>query len=340
MKLPTLDIVIVNWNSGSALVRCLTSISAPHNAGFHLSRVCIVDNASTDNSLNGIEALAPRPVVYRNTSNLGFAAACNQGAHGSSADYLLFLNPDTRLTPDSLSVPTLFMEEKQNRRIGICGIPLLDDWGQPATCSAAFPSSLLLCAETCGLDRLIGRRFAAYGQTAGPTQRRRMVDQVIGAYFLVRASLFKELGGFDERFFLYYEEVDFSLRARAYHYTSCVVFGAVAYHTGCVSSNRVKDLSLFYLLRSKLQFAHKHFSIWGQVSVGICTLFLEPWARCLHGVCTKSTGTITNTIRAYAYLFQDFCADISHKAQGSLAPYCRAVVRPAFSKRTNTANGR
>lgn len=339
MRLPTLDIVIVNWNSGSALGQCLRSIGAARDAGFHLSRVCIVDNASTDNSLNDIEALAPRPVVYRNTSNRGFAAACNQGAHRSSADYLLFLNPDTRLTPASLSVPTRFMEEEESQRIGICGIPLLDDSGQPATCSAAFPSSLLLCAETCGLDRLIGRRFAAYGQTADPTQRR-TVDQVIGAYFLVRASLFKTLGGFDERFFLYYEEVDFSLRARACHYTSCVLLEAVAYHTGCVSSNRVKDLSLFYLLRSKLQFAHKHFSVWGQVSVGVCTLFLEPWIRCLHGVCTKSTGTITLTIRAYAYLLRDFWTVISRKAHGSPAPYCRAVVRPALSKRTNTANGR
>jgi GT2 family glycosyltransferase len=319
MKPTTLDIVIVNWNTGGALRQCLESITKTRNDGCRLLRVCIVDNASTDNSLDGIENLELPSVVYRNSANRGFAAACNQGALGSCADYLLFLNPDTRLTPASLSVPTGFMQQEENRRVGICGIPLLDDSGEPGTCCAAFPSALLLCAESCGLHQLIGRRFASYRCVADPAGRRRTVDQVIGAYFLVRASLFERLGGFDDRFFVYYEEVDFSLRALAGGYTSCVLLGTVAYHTGCVSSGLVKDLSLFYSLRSKLQYAHKHLSIGGQVSVGLCTLLLEPWFRCLHAVCTGSTGKLNTTIRAYAYLFQDFLARLSCKVHKSLA---------------------
>lgn len=283
-------------------------------------RVCIVDNASTDNSLDGIEDLDLPCVVYRNISNRGFAAACNQGAHGSSADYLLFLNPDTRLTATSLSVPTRFMEEPESQRVGICGIPLLDDSGEPGTCCAAFPSALFLCAESCGLQRLIGRqRFTSYRKAPHGFERRLTVDQVIGAFFLVRASVFENLGGFDERFFMYYEEVDFSLRALAIGYTSCVLFETVAYHTGCVSSSRVKDLRLFYLLRSKLQYACKHFSISGQLMVGTFTLLLEPGVRCLHGLCTKSTDSITTTIRGYSYLLRELLARLRRRVPRLLA---------------------
>jgi len=122
---------------------------------------------------------------------------------------------------------------------------------------------------------------------------------------LVRASLFETLGGFDERFFMYYEEVDFSLRALIHGYTSCILFEAVAYHTGNVSSNRIKDRRLFYLLRSRLRYTRKHFSIGGHLVVGIFAFLLEPWVRCLHGVLTKSTEAITTTIRGYRYLVED-----------------------------------
>jgi hypothetical protein len=319
VTLPTLDIVIVNWNTGRALRQCLESIIGSLDDGFHLLRVCIVDNASTDGSLDAIANLELPCVVYRNSSNRGFSVACNEGAHGSCADYLLFLNPDTRLTSTSLSLPIRFMQEEENQSTGICGIPLLDDAGEPGTCCATFPSAVLLCAESCGLQRIIGRRFAAYQKAAHVSQRRRTVDQVIGAYFLVRATTFQNLGGFDDRFFVYYEEVDFSLRALASGYTSCVLLETSAYHTGCVSSGRVRDLSLFYSLRSKLQYAHKNLSVGGQLSVGLFTLLLEPWFRCLHGVCTKSTDTITITIRAYIYLLQDVLATLSHRVHKSLA---------------------
>jgi N-acetylglucosaminyl-diphospho-decaprenol L-rhamnosyltransferase len=316
MGLPTLDIVIVNWNTGKALAHCLESIRGACHEGFQLLRVCVVDNASTDNSLDDIEDFTLPCVVHRNPSNRGFAAACNDGARGSSADYLLFLNPDTRLTPTSLFAPISFMEEPENQRVGICGLPLLDDSGQPGTCCAAFPSVLLLCAESCGLNRLFPRRFRSYPDGPRGVERHISVDQVIGAFFFVRATAFQTLGGFDDRFFMYYEEVDFSLRALTRGYTSCVLFDTFAYHSGGVSSNHVKDLRLFYSLRSKLQYAHKHFSAGGQLLVGMFTLLLEPGVRGLHGVCTTSDGSITTTIRGYSLLLRALLVRLCHKVPG------------------------
>jgi GT2 family glycosyltransferase len=84
------------------------------------------------------------------------------------------------------------------------------------------------------------------------------VDQLIGAFFVVRRSLFESLGGFDERFFVYYEEVDFSWRARQAGYSSVYLPGVHALHHGEASSGQVKGRRLFYLLRSRALYARKH----------------------------------------------------------------------------------
>ncbi len=100
-SVPTVSIIIVNWNSGGQLGKCLASIAATANDAYRIERIVVVDNASKDGSADGIEKRDLRVCVIRNPANRGFAAACNQGATGSEADYLLFLNPDTRLFPDS-----------------------------------------------------------------------------------------------------------------------------------------------------------------------------------------------------------------------------------------------
>ena len=241
--------------------------------------------------------------IFKNRSNRGFAAACNQGALGTHASYLLFLNPDTRLSPSSLTTAIAFMEEPQNQRIGICGAPLLDNSSQPSTCSASFPSPLSMCIESCGLSRLFGtQRFAAYSDAARPHGNHLIVDQVIGAFFLVRSAVFNLLAGFDERFFMYFEEVDFSLRAKASGHASCILFGSSVWHTGGVSSQQVKDLRLFYSLRSKLQYARKHFPPAGQLTVLIFTLLVEPIARCIQALNASKVITISATFRAYRHL--------------------------------------
>jgi len=109
--LKKLDIVIVNWNSGEQLKSCLESIVKTDKTGFELNKVVVVDNASSDNSLFGLEEIDLPLKIIRNSTNRGFAAACNQGAKESDADYLLFLNPDTVLFKDSLSKPIAFMEK-------------------------------------------------------------------------------------------------------------------------------------------------------------------------------------------------------------------------------------
>jgi GT2 family glycosyltransferase len=257
--LSRLDIVIVNWNTGHALRSCVESV--PHAPdGVVIQRIVVVDNASSDDSV-ALVADAPPPLeLIRNSLNRGFAAACNQGATGSTADYLLFLNPDTRLYPDTLSRTVAFMQAPEQQDVGICGIRLVDDDGHPTTAAARFPSLRSLFGEATALSRVLPWLFPPHLLSSRECETTRSVDQVIGAFFLIRRQVFEALGGFDERFFVYYEEVDLSLRARRHGHRSMYFSGAQAYHRGGLSSEQVKAMRLFYSLRSRLLYAFKHFS--------------------------------------------------------------------------------
>jgi N-acetylglucosaminyl-diphospho-decaprenol L-rhamnosyltransferase len=258
--MPTsLDIVIVNWNTGDALRDCLQSI-AEGAAGVTVARVVVVDNNSTDDSMALAAAAMPTAVLIRNTSNRGFGAACNQGAAGSDADYLLFLNPDTKVGPDTLRQTAAFLDDPAQHDVGICGIRLEGDDGQPTTSAARFPSPRVIFGQATGLARWLPALFPPHLLTAQECAGTRDVDQVIGAYFVMRRALFEALGGFDERFFVYFEEVDLSLRARLAGYRSVFFHGAKAYHKGGLSSDQVKAARLFYSLRGRLLYAWKHFS--------------------------------------------------------------------------------
>ena len=198
----TIDIIIVNWNSGRQLYSCLKSISGLNKDGFKLSRVVVVDNESTDNSINGLENLELPLEIIRNNENIGFAAACNKGARDSESDYLLFLNPDTKLFSNSLIGPLIYMEKSGNERVGICGTQLVDEKGVVQSTCARFPTLVHFISKILGLNQLFPKLFFSYYMTEWDHKENKIVDQVMGAYFLFRHSLFKYLDGFDERFFV------------------------------------------------------------------------------------------------------------------------------------------
>jgi GT2 family glycosyltransferase len=301
----SLDIIIVNWNTKAALAACLRSIEAAHREGIDLQRVVVVDNGSSDDSLSGLGEMALPLCIHKNPANRGFAAGCNQGAQDSNAEYLLFLNPDTRLTDQALQDPIHLMKQLQNSNLGICGIRLRDDRGSPTTCSARFPTLISMWLEGTGLHRRAPKHFVAHRQSELRSEVVK-VDQVIGAYFLVRRHVFDLLSGFDERFFVYFEEVDLSLRARNAGYWSCVVGNVTAYHTGCLSSDQVKDRRLFYYWRSRLIYARKHFTWPKRCGVLILTFVVEPSVRLLQAALFASIDGVLVTARAYVYLIQHF----------------------------------
>ena len=275
----SIDIVIVNWNSGEHTRDCIASIAAfPGKPGV-LGRVIVVDNASTDGSERGLGRGDIQVEVIRNDQNLGFAVACNQGVRLAQSASVLFLNPDARLIEDALTTCKAFLEAPENARVGILGIQLLDEDRRLQRSCARFPTPGRVVAQTVGLDRLFPRLFPPHFLVEWDHGETRPVEQVIGAFLLIRRPLFEELGGFDERFFVYYEDVDLCLRARKAGWDNVYFAGARAIHVGGGSSDRVKAHRLFYNLRSRILFATKHFGSTSMVCTVAATLLLEPAAR-------------------------------------------------------------
>lgn len=302
MSFQSIRIIVVNWNAGKMLHDCIRSIELADRTSYEIERIVIVDNASKDGSLDDL-ASATLPIdIVKNTDNVGFAKACNQGALGSPADCLLFLNPDTRLFSDSLRVPLHFMQDPLHHGIGICGIQLLDEAGSVSRSCARFPTPLTFYSAMLGLERLLARtgHFMREWDHAASAP----VDHVIGAFFLVRRRLFEDLHGFDERFFVYLEDLDFSLRARRRGQLSYFLANAQAFHKGGGTSEQVKAARLFYSLRSRLLYGFKHFSRPQATLLALATLVIEPITRLTFALLRGAIPAAAQTVQAYWMLYR------------------------------------
>lgn len=250
------SIVIVSWNVKSYLIDCIASILR-HPAAC-TSEIIVVDNASTDGTAAAVNEQFPSVRVMANAGNTGFARANNQGAAAAAGEYLFILNPDTLLLPDTLTALVAFMN--RNPDIAMCGPRVLNDdrtiqrsvRGFP-TWSAAFGRYTFL--KYLGLfkgslERWRCRRFDYAAQAD--------VEQLIGAALLIRRTVFERLGGFDERFFMYYEEVDLCRRLNEQGlrvvYTPC----AEMIHLGGKSAKQVPAKKRFMTLESLLLYLRKH----------------------------------------------------------------------------------
>lgn len=293
------SVVIVNWNAGPQLVACINSV-AKYGGGL-VGQVTVVDNGSVDGSEGCIESL-PNVTLFRAGTNLGFGKACNIGATQTESEYLLFLNPDATLYADTLPRVLAFMQDPANSKVGICGVQLFDEAGQVSRSCARFPSAVSFVAHAIGLDRFfprLGRFMPEWDHT-----QTRQVDHVIGAFFLVRRELFNAVHGFDERFFVYLEDLDFSYRAHQAGWRSMYLADVQAFHAGGGTSKQVKAHRLFYSLRSRLLYAFKHFSWLGAFAVLLATLLLEPLSRSALALFRHSWSSLKETWVAYAMLWR------------------------------------
>lgn len=295
------DIVIVNWNSGHFLRDCINSIRA-FGRGV-VRRVVVVDNGSEDKSLDIDGAGLPLDIVCAG-ENLGFARACNLAASRCAAPFILFLNPDALLMEGALDKCVTFMESGAAAQVGICGARLLDEHGNTQRHCAKFPVWRTYLGRTIGLDGFFPKVFPSNFMREFDHLTSRRVDQVIGAFFLVRRSVFEELGGFDERFFVYLEDLDFSLRAMRAGWSTWYLADAVAFHKGGGTSQRVKAMRLCYSLRSRMLYAMKHFPKSQALAVILLTLFVEPFTRLIRAALRTSGQEGWDTLRGYAMIWK------------------------------------
>ncbi len=211
MTKPELSIVIVSWNVKDLLKKCLLSIDK-HKNKLDLE-IIVVDNASRDGTVEMLKQEFPSIKLITNSNNLGFAAANNQGILRSQGEYLLLLNPDTEVIKDSLEKMLKFIGIRPP--IGILGCKHLNpDWTlQPSV--RRFPGFWAIFFILTKIYKIFPNIPPVYYYFAQDFNYKiaQPVDQVAGSCMLIRRQVIEEIGLFDEKFFIWFEEVDLCKRA-------------------------------------------------------------------------------------------------------------------------------
>ena len=250
----SLCIVIVSYNVCDLLRDCLRTLSD--------QRVIVVDNASSDGTAAMARSEFPAVELIANASNRGFAAACNQGITASAKDFILILNPDTLVTPAALQALLDVMQAFP--RAGACGPRILNPDGSLQPSCRLFPTLPRLLLDEFGLGKLFPRSkfFGGYRLTWWAHDRFREVDQLMGAALLLRRAALEQVGAFDERFFMYFEEVDLCLRLHNAGWKVLFVPDARVMHHGGRSARQVLPEATLYRYRSLGAFYRKHYPAW------------------------------------------------------------------------------
>jgi GT2 family glycosyltransferase len=207
-----LSIIVVSYNTKDILRHCLECIKIHARNISH--EVLVVDNASTDGSSNMVEEEFDWVNLIRMPENKGFAGGNIPGMKKAAGRYILLLNSDAFLNEGVLSDTISFMDD--HKKAGILGCRLIDQDGTPQPSARMLPSPLNKFLQITGLaahfprSRFFGRADFTWWDHSTP----RSVGWVVGAFFLIRRETLEELGFLDDRYFLYFEEVDYCLSAR------------------------------------------------------------------------------------------------------------------------------
>ncbi len=209
-KMKTVSFVIVTWNSENHIKDCLASVKS---LSYPLKEIIIADNGSSDKTLSVIKENFPEVKILTFPHNPGFGFACNRGAEISKGDILFFLNPDTKILSDELSKAVDFVSSNEK---SVLGFKLLWENGKFQDSYARFFSVFHSVLELFEFHYYFGKnpfnRYVNYDFKV--FDKIAEVDWVVGAAFMIGKDFFKNIGGFDEKFFMYFEENDLCRRAR------------------------------------------------------------------------------------------------------------------------------
>jgi len=262
-----LSIVVVNWNVRDLLRRCLASIyksSAPR------LEVIVVDNASSDGSAEMVRADFPAVALFSNTENVGFPAGNNQGFAAARGRYVMTLNPDTEIVGDALAEMTAYLDA--HRDVGALGPQLLNSDGSVQSSRRRFPTFATALFESTWLQGIAPRgvlaRYYVDDQPADVTQE---VDWVTGACVLVRRDALGSVGGFDEAFFMYSEELDWCRRIKSAGWKIVYLPAAKVIHHVGKSSEQAAAARHIHFQASKVRYFKKHH---GRFAGGVLQVFL------------------------------------------------------------------
>jgi GT2 family glycosyltransferase len=263
----TVSVIIVNYNGGELLIQAIASFQQWVKATSY--EIILVDNASRDGSVERVKQLLPQVNVLLLENNVGFGRANNAGARAAQGKYLLFLNSDTIIREDMLTPLVSFLEEHESA--AVVGPKLLNPDGTIQLSYGNEPGILGEAQSKQCRRKLESKHPHVRQSIEQKLLRQQEVDWLTGAAMLVRRSVFDSLGGFDEDYFMYFEDADFCTRVRKAEYKVVYFPETSLIHIGGKSVETISDTIAVEYRRSQLLFYHKHRNIFSR---GIVRVYL------------------------------------------------------------------
>ena len=304
-----LSIIIVNYNTHEYLEKCLNSIlNFLINNKFE---ILVVDNNSPDRRIEGLKIKFPEISFFFLDENKGFGAGCNYAAARSAGKYLLFINPDIEFTNDPVSSMIRFMEDNENA--GACSGLLLDEENKPSYNFNDFPdySWELKNAYGIGVDKAI-KRLLANPNITGPGKKPFEVDWFHGAFLLIKKNIFDMVNGFDEKIFLYYEDVDIQKKIKDLNYkVYCLPLESVRHFTqSSVRTKEGRKVYYYYMHLNKLYYMNKHFGLFKRIFIRInyiagyvIRIILLPFRKKFRGRLMEKSGHYFLILKLYLFRY-------------------------------------
>ncbi len=278
---PILSIVIVPYNCKDQIDVTLDAVY--HSQTTYSYEVILVDNDSRDGTREMIREkylsnpeIAAKTTLIENT-NEGFGKGNNRGLAVAKGDYILLLNPDTKLAPDNLQVMIEYMKAHPN--IGMATSKLIKadgelDWA----CRRSEPDPKVSFFRLSGLQYLFPKKFGTYNVMSKNIDEPAEVDAISGAYMMMTRECHRRVQGFDEDFFMYGEDLDLCYRVRKAGYKIMYYPATYCYHFKGQSSKKVSTFSLFHFHNAMWIYYKKHYQHKYNVFLG-AFIYLAIWGR-------------------------------------------------------------
>lgn len=318
-----MTLIVVTYNSEDEIAACLQSIRDQQTT---FSReVVVVDNASRDGTVRRVQEDAPEVHLVANTINVGFGAANNQALRVSRGRFILLVNPDSVLQPGAVQSMVDYVEA--HPECGICGGLLMDEEKHIHPSARRFSNPLRKLLMMSGIQaRLRGQPWfkdADFGWFDHRTPLR--VDWVPGAFTLIRRELIDELGLFDERFFLYFEETDLCLRANRNGWEVHFVPDSVCIHVGGASSRKHASEAFDVAGSQVLKFRARSECLFYRKNFGVLAVWLNLGVELLwHGLRVflhRGGNETSQRKRIYSqFVFGELWRALKETRTGALCP--------------------
>lgn len=248
-----ISIIIVNYNTYGLVLQCIESVIK--NTSSILYEIIVVDNNSPNREIEDLNKVFPKVKLILNNDNSGFGIANNIGNKVANGKFIFLLNSDTIVLDNSIYELYKFMSE--NPHVGACGGNLYDEKFKPAPSFTRFMPSLISDLDSLFFNIISKVLYNGDIFHSSSNKPFKIFGNISGANLLIPKKLFDELGGFDENFFMYYEETDLLFRIRLKGYETYIVPSSKIIHLEGASES-VKSIKLAWTYESKEKYYLKH----------------------------------------------------------------------------------